>query len=536
MNIQLVSSSISQDDLASTRALINAYFPQAAIKILTGTDFLTPDHLRSASQKPDHLGKGQRKDEGDAQKYVLGLELENATLGPIRASWSGYLRPGAHSPERSEVGVTEVTFNEEEIQKIMAQPMLGRESFLRLTLKHTLFKLFVKVTGRVLPWGVLTGIRPSKILHRLDDMKITKKVQKDVLRYRYAVSLEKIELLQKIVAVQRPYLENIRENPKSVAVYVGIPFCPTRCTYCSFPGYSLSRERQEMMMYLQTLRQEIVRVGQMMRSLGLKADNLYIGGGTPTILTAKELEQLLEVLRAHIPVEKDLEFSVEAGRPDTLTLEKLELLAQWKISRLSINPQTMHNQTLKRIGRAHNVHEVVEAYQAARRLADWVINMDLILGLPGEGIAEVRTTLEKIASLQPDNLTVHALALKRGSLEHEMGLRHVEDTIADKMQALAEEFSARWGLRPYYLYRQKHMAGNLENIGYAKRGRECRYNIAIMEERQNIIGIGAGASTKVVHPEDYTLENFQHPSNWLSYLNSWTRVQEKREEMLTRMY
>ncbi|CAA7601710.1 coproporphyrinogen dehydrogenase HemZ [Acididesulfobacillus acetoxydans] len=423
-----------------------------------------------------------------------------------------------------------------ELREMLRQPRGGRETLVSMALKLVLLRLLSTVTGKELPWGILTGIRPTKLVHRLREQGVGKDGQMRVLGTLYAVRPDKTELLQRIAAVQAPYLDRFKLHPERVGIYLGIPFCPSRCSYCSFPGYAADREGIWVEEYLGVLTAEIEAAGQLMRALGLEGEALYFGGGTPGILTEKQITGLLATCRAHLPLRKDLEFSFEAGRPDTLSSEKLELLAELGATRLSINPQSMQDKTLRRIGRAHDVRSVAEAYRLAREIAPWVINMDIILGLPGEGVEEVGSTLRQLAELRPDNLTVHALALKRGARETEHGYEHPENSPVLRMQALARESTCSWGLRPYYLYRQKRTAGNSENIGYARPGTESRYNIAIMEERQSIIGLGAGASTKAVNPSDYSLINLQHPSNWQVYMKAWPQLQEKRARELAKIF
>lgn len=425
-----------------------------------------------------------------------------------------------------------VSLGKEEMHKILAYDNIGTEAPHQFLLKHVMLRLLSQVTGRELPWGILTGIRPSKLVHKMDELKLHPEEQLKILTERYAMRTDKAQLLQEIAVIQRPFLEEFASQPNHIALYLGIPFCPTRCSYCSFPAYTIDRERQALAVYLQALRSEIVQVGEIMARLGLRADSLYLGGGTPTVLTVEELALLFQDIKSCLPLASNLEFSVEAGRPETLTPEKFVLMRETGVNRISVNPQTMQAETLKRIGRAHRVEDVFTAYELAREYSDWVINMDLILGLPGEGIAEIEGTLELLHPLEPDNLTVHTLALKRGSREWEQGYRHTSAAVMENMQNLTRNIVRGWGLRPYYLYRQKQSAGNLENIGYTKPGLECRYNIAMMEERQSVIGLGAGASSKVVRPDDYRLTNFQHPSDWKTYTAAWRNGHTKRMQAL----
>lgn len=523
MDIRVTSSTFASQVLDAVRPLVTAYFPAATVRVVEPGVFRN-DEMRQQIEQTEQTVQTEL-----TERRGMAIEAETFRL-TIETAW-GYecglvLR-------WQELGCTDrnqghvVRLSEAEIQQIMVQPEVGREEPVKVFLKHGVAKLLSEVTGRVLPWGILTGIRPTKLVHRLRDLQMSSAQQTSVLHDRYGIRADKIELLQAIGQAQEPYLAEMENNPQAVAVYIGIPFCPTRCTYCSFPAYLLGRERSELEEYMEALRAEIVSVGAKMRELGLWAETLYIGGGTPTILTAEEMSGLLEHALARLP-HADLEFTVEAGRPDTLNEEKLRGLKAWGVNRISINPQTMQERTLLRIGRAHDVASVEEIFGLARQVSDWVINMDLILGLPGEEPADVQQSLERLDKLRPDNLTIHALALKRGSREKEMGYSHQEAERIENMAEMARKAAHAWGLRPYYLYRQKQIAGNLENIGYARAGRECRYNIAIMEERQHVIGIGAGAASKIIDFQDYSLQNLQHPSNWRVYVRRWAELDQQR--------
>ena len=547
--VALVSSTLPAAVLESCKALVQAYFPEAWIAVdnlsreeyqFSGAEYLRPDDASTC------LNYGMGPDGREQPEYCLRIDAEpsvpatsgtalsrdkkapqdNGLPSGLRADWLQD-RDGAGYILKQRIFCTKA-----EISKIREQPQPGREEPLKTLVKHAVLRLLTEVCGRQLPWGILTGIRPTKLLHRLTDMGLNRPAQSRVLQDRYAVRPDKVELVLDIARVQEPHLQRMANNPQWVAVYAGIPFCPSRCSYCSFPGYLLSQGRHELTTYLQVLKEEMKAAAAMLRRFGLEADSIYVGGGTPTILTTAELAEFIGTMREVLPTSADCEFTVEAGRPDTLSEDKLRLLVRAGVNRLSINPQTMQEATLRRIGRVHSVKSVVDAYCLARSLADWVINMDLILGLPGEGVAEVRHTLESLAGLQPANLTVHALALKRGSREREIGFRRVEPETAEEMLALTRGAARDWNLRPYYLYRQKQISGNLENTGYARPGTECRYNIAIMEERQTVIGLGAGASTKVVDRRDYSLTNLQHPGNWLAYASRWQEVARRREQLI----
>jgi oxygen-independent coproporphyrinogen-3 oxidase len=470
------------------------------------------------------LLSGSGENTGEESQAVIRIEAPLGITTELELFWTlrkGFDREPAIGLPQSLPRHLQVYLTTREIEDILAQPLINQEAQAKLLLKHGLYKLLSQICNYRLPWGILTGIRPGKIMHNLYDQGFSEEKRAAILEKQYAIRPDKIELLQKIAAVQRPYLEELGRNPQRVAIYISIPFCPSRCTYCSFPAFSLSKERQELVSYLQILEAEIQEAGLLAEKFALVPENIYLGGGTPTILTPQEMGRLLREIKKRFPWQECREFTVEAGRVDTLSLDMLKVLRQYGVTRLSINPQTMQDNTLVRVGRAHSVAEVKHIYQLARKLSDWIINMDLILGLPGEGLRDIQDTLYQVADLQPDNLTMHILALKRGSREFEMGFKHKAASEMEKMQEFFVRTADSWGLQPYYLYRQKRIAGNLENIGYAKPGLACLYNISVIEERQSILGLGAGASTKIIDPGQQKLFNFHHPVSWRHYLQKW---------------
>lgn len=500
MKISLRSHTLSRSELEAGLSLSRAFFPEAQI--------------------------GLEVNGADCELGIIRLDIHYPdTPWQIEGNFRGF---SCETKLRS--AQSSVIFNEDQIKLILSHPYAGKEDKRKFLLKRGLFSLLVQVTGHTPPWGILTGIRPSKILHRLKAAGYSSEERAASLGEAYAIREDKSQLLQEVVDIQQPFLEDMKNHPQDVAVYIGIPFCPTRCSYCSFPAYSLKQSREPLEHYLQGLGEEIRAAGAWMKARGLTADSLYLGGGTPTILAIPEMERLIALMMTYIPHKEAGEFSVEAGRPDTLSKEKLLALRASGVNRLSVNPQTMHDRTLQRIGRAHTVEDIIKAYKLAREIPGWVINMDLIMGLPGEGVKDIQDTLERIRVLEPDNLTVHALAIKRGSKEHEQGLTQNLGRELETMQEVVMAAARYMGMQPYYLYRQKHIAGNLENIGFAKPRLECRYNIGIMEEHQTVIGLGAGASSKIVNPKDFSLVSFHHPANWQVYLERWGETQRKREE------
>ena len=368
-------------------------------------------------------------------------------------------------------------------------------------LKRALYQMLSELTGKRLPWGALTGIRPTKLaMNLLEEGKSREEVCR-VFRTDYLTSEEKAELAADIAIREKELLKNI-DYENGYSLYIGIPFCPTTCLYCSFTSYPVTKWEARMGEYLEALFRELDWAAEHFRNQ--KLNTIYIGGGTPTSLTPELMERLLVKVCASFDLTWLQEFTVEGGRPDSITPEKLQVLRAWPVSRISINPQTMKEETLKRIGRRHTVEEVRQAFLLAREMGFDNINMDLILGLPEEVPADVEATLQALEELQPDSLTVHSLAVKRASrLKME-----AEGTVAaggtqeesEEMMAIASAGAERMGMEPYYLYRQKNMAGNLENVGFSAPGKAGIYNILIMEEKQNIVALGAGTVTKAVFP------------------------------------
>lgn len=366
------------------------------------------------------------------------------------------------------------------------------------TLKKVLYASLSKHTGKILPWGSLTGIRPTKIPMALLEEGLA---EDDILSYMkdvYDITDEKGRLSIDIAKREAKLLSTIHYQD-GYSLYIGIPFCPTTCLYCSFTSYPICVWKKKVSDYLTALEKEIDAVADMMSKKVL--DTVYIGGGTPTTLEADELDRLLTKLRNTFDFSQIKEFTVEAGRADSITREKLEVMKQHGVGRISVNPQTMKEETLKLIGRRHTVEQVKEAFAMAREVGFSNINMDLILGLPGENEDDVARTIDEVKKLKPDSITVHSLAIKRASKLsqwiEENGIQTLNNT--DVTMQIAAEGAKDMGMEPYYLYRQKNMSGNFENVGYATEGNYGIYNILIMEEVQTIIACGAGTVTKRVY-------------------------------------
>jgi coproporphyrinogen dehydrogenase HemZ len=397
---------------------------------------------------------------------------------------------------------------------------------LKKEIKRSTYLALACWTGRDMPWGVLTGIRPAKLVHELWDQGMDREQVKELLCSHYLLSEKKADLLYRVAAAERSLLK--RSTPDTVSLYVGIPFCTTRCLYCSFTSNSIDKYAKFVQPYLEALYKEMQGVAGLIREQGWRIQSVYIGGGTPTALDATSLKRLLWELEKTFSLGGIEEFTLEAGRPDTIDEEKLAVIRDSRVDRISINPQTMNNETLQLIGRNHTAEDVENAFALARRMGFSNINMDLIAGLPGENCDLFAKTLERVRVLGPENLTVHTMAVKRASKLNED--RHLYELAAgeeaSKMVDMAHEAACDMGLKPYYLYRQKNILGNLENIGYSKPGLESIYNIQIMEEKQTILAVGAGAITKAVFHDENRIERAINVKSLEDYM---TRVDEMIE-------
>lgn len=400
--------------------------------------------------------------------------------------------------------------------------------------KEHLYNKLKEQTGSMLPWGYMTGVRPSKMVYlELEDGKSEQEIIEEFTGV-YQTSEAKAHLAFDVAKKEKTILDKI-DYRNGYSLYIGIPFCPTICLYCSFSSYSLKAYADYVDDYLDALIKEMTYVSELMK--GRRLDTIYFGGGTPTTLSAAQLDRLLSELERLFDVENALELTVEAGRPDSITLEKLLVLKKHEVDRISINPQTMNQETLDLIGRRHSVQQIKDAFALAREAGFDNINMDIILGLPGEDMEMVRHTLEEIKALKPESLTVHSLAIKRAA-----GLNIWRDKYNDmqiensaQIVTMAADYAKSLGHEPYYMYRQKNMAGNFENVGYAVPGKECIYNILIMEEKQTIIACGAGASSKIVFqpgadPNDTgRIERIENVKDVRSYIDRVDEMIERKK-------
>ncbi len=366
-------------------------------------------------------------------------------------------------------------------------------------LKRALYNILSESTGITLPWGVLTGIRPTKIAKSILDNGLSKTDVIDTMTSAYYCSISKASLAADIAEYENEILSRI-DYEKGYSLYIGIPFCPSTCLYCSFTSYAIGAYRKWVPDYITALKKEIDYVSENFKDRVL--NTVYIGGGTPTTLEADDLRDLIDYLKSSLDFSHVLEFTVEAGRADSITEDKLRCLYEAGVTRISVNPQTMNEETLRIIGRKASAAATVEAYKIARDIGFDNINMDLIIGLPGEDIDDVRYTLEKVRELKPDSLTVHSLAIKRASrlsqVIDEMGYDMIHNS--DEIMELTNRVATDMDMKAYYLYRQKNMSGNFENVGYALRNKAGIYNILIMEEVQDIVALGAGTVSKRLFP------------------------------------
>lgn len=396
---------------------------------------------------------------------------------------------------------------------------------------QSLYDALNRISSVKAPWGVLTGVRPVKIVHKLMDRGYDDEKILDILIDGYRLFDEKAELLLKVAKKQRKHIYPLDENRFSL--YIAIPFCPTRCLYCSFPSVGIEKYGHLVDEYTDKLIYELDSMGEIAKSKHIST--AYIGGGTPTAIPYKNLERIIQAVYRNFGRENIEEFTVEAGRPDTINEEVLLMLKENKVDRISINPQTMNDSTLELIGRSHKAKDIIDVYWLAREIGFPVINMDLIVGLPGEGVEEIRKTLDEIEKLNPENLTVHTLAVKRGSIFRDvMDQYEIEDQrVIYEMLKEVKAYTDSMKLEPYYLYRQKQMLGNFENVGYAKKNKECIYNIKMMEEKETILAAGMGGISKIYYPHEDRIERVPNIKSLNEYLTRIDEMVERKRSFLS---
>ena len=406
-------------------------------------------------------------------------------------------------------------------------------------IKRLVFSFLQEITGDYYPWGILVGIRPSKIaLKHIEEGNSEEEII-EIFKNRYLASKEKAEICIKIAKTEEKF---VNKDEKNIAIYIGMAFCPTRCFYCSFTANPIGACKKQVNPYLEALTYEIRQMKEYVNKRNLNIESVYFGGGTPTAVKDEEFEELMkEIYQAFIKDRDIKEFTVECGRPDSITEEKLLSMKKYNTTRISINPQTMNDKTLKMIGRGHSSKEVINTFKLARNLGFDDINMDIIIGLPGEGLEEVKYTAEEILKLKPDSLTVHGLSLKRASVLYENFIlkKGIQIKKQDELSLMYEEsrnLAKKLGVEPYYMYRQKNMVGNMENIGYSQKGKENLYNIEMIEDKQTIIAHGADAVSKVVFLDEDRIERFGNVKDLKEYTKRIKEMVEEKEKLLDSLY
>lgn len=433
----------------------------------------------------------------------------------------------------TEVGdVITVSFKMGGFEKHLTAPLCDDNE---MQMGRMVYSVFGEYTSFYPKWGVLTGVRPSKLLiateKRLGREKAEQYFYNDLL-----VTTEKYALARRVADCEEKIIS--LSGRKSFSLYISIPFCPTRCSYCSFVSHSVQTEKAKALVpeYCNLLSEELKITGKIANENGLSLESVYIGGGTPTTLSANQLAKLLESVTENFDLSSCREFTVEAGRPDTVTEEKLAVLKNSPVTRISINPQTFSDEVLKNIGRCHSAEETVKAFNMAREIGFDCINMDLIAGLPGDTTEGFRHSLDKALSLAPENITVHTLALKRSSVLGVQDMRVTAENakkVDEMLQYTYEKLNGKY--HPYYMYRQSKSAGNLENTGWCTDGTECLYNIFMMEECHTILSAGGGAVTKLKADGADKIErifNFKYP---FEYISGFSELMA-RKERITEFY
>lgn len=394
-------------------------------------------------------------------------------------------------------------------------------------LKRKLYYSLAEYTKKAPKWGILTGIRPVKLTGEIFDKLGSIEATKTLMENNYLLHSSKSNLIAEILQYQREKVGLPEES--SLSVYSGIPFCPTRCLYCSFT--SNQKPSEEIDRYLDALAYETKFAGESAVEQGYKTESIYIGGGTPTTLNEKQLDNFLKNITTYFDVNEAKEFTVEAGRPDTVTAEKLHIMKYYGVDRISINPQTMKDETLALIGRNHSSNDIRNAFRMANDIKCFTVNADLIAGLPGESVEDFKKSLNEVIDMGAGNITIHTLAVKRAAKLKELdeNYNYRAESLCEEMLSYASDTLRSCGYRPYYLYRQKHTSGNTENIGYCKDDKLSVYNIRMMEEAQSVLALGAGGISKIYFPAENRLERVANVSNYEIYIERLSEMIERKK-------
>ena len=389
------------------------------------------------------------------------------------------------------------------------------------------YQFLSKQTGQELAWGMLTGVRPTKLVMQKIEQEMTKEEIFEFLKEQYCVGDKKAQIAYEIACREKALLDQL-DCKNGYSLYAGIPFCPSICSYCSFSSSPIVEWKDQVDRYLDAMIKELKATAKLMQ--GKTLDTVYIGGGTPTTLEPHHLKAIFDRLKANFDFSKIKEFTLEAGRPDTITKDKLYEAKQGGVNRISINPQTMNEQTLKRVGRKHTPDMVRKCFEMARKMGFDNINMDLIAGLPEETVDMFKYSLDEVIKLDPENITVHSMCVKRAASLRFSDAELAKANDMNEMLSYTQKHMEKTGRKPYYMYRQKNISGNLENVGYAKDGCMSTYNINIMEEKQTIIALGGGGSTKIVMDDRIErVFNFKDP---LEYIRRFDEILKKKDEIL----
>jgi oxygen-independent coproporphyrinogen-3 oxidase len=478
--------------------LVKAFYPEETVKVYQAGEY-NPGKPDRGTKSPDGTGEAP-----------LGIDI-------------------AFTQARIIISFTDKTGKEE--KHFLDLSASGPKFRYKNALKRLLYEILSEDTGKDLPWGILTGIRPTKLVYEMLEQKEPEPLIYKKMKEEYLCSGEKTAVSLRIAGRELELLRGL-DYRNGYSLYIGIPFCPTTCLYCSFTSYSITKFSNLVDSYLEALEKELEFASGCFPDKRLTT--VYFGGGTPTTLAPEQLDYLLKLVRKRFDFTDVKEFCVEAGRPDSITKEKLQVLKNRGVDRISINPQSMQQKTLDIIGRRHTTGEIREAFRLARETGHDNINMDIILGLPGENPADVKDTLRQIGELNPESLTVHTLAIKRAAglntqKEDYAGLKAAD---VPKMLEETMRFASENNYLPYYLYRQKNMADNLENIGYSRLGKEGLYNILIMEEKQTILALGAGGMSKFVFHEENRIERVDNVKSVTDYIGRIDEMIARKREFL----
>lgn len=465
------------------------------------------------------------------------LDLFHISVGEGKSRWEIFLE----TEESSTVFVrTTLTIDNERLFKEETGFSNEKPSGAvhRLYKKHLYEILREKFDFPPALWGILHGVRPTKIVQRYFKDGLTEGEVFNRLINGYYVSEEKANLLLEVAKSEEKFFKVL--DSKKIAVYIGIPFCLSKCFYCSFPSHILPNEKK-LSEFMEVFKRDLSAAKDLIDEHNLKVESVYIGGGTPTALPDSLFAETMNLASTYFAGEDLKEFTVEAGRPDSMSEKKYDIIFDSPATRVSVNPQTMNERTLKIIGRKHTAKSITEMYNAFRKKENLQINMDLILGLPTETADDAKNTVRQIIELSPDNITLHALARKKGSLlktaiNENIHIELPTDTEVAKMAKISHKLIREVGYKPYYLYRQGYMSGGLENIGFSKEGKESVYNVKIIEENQTIMGIGGAATTKVVDEAEKRIKAVFHPKDLITYLRDIDMYIEKRKNLLKEVF